>query len=165
MTESNINTQAPILSTRQLSWRITAARQRCENPKAEMYRWYGARGIRACTAFTVPTVIRLIGFPPRTKQLDRKDNNGNYSCGECAECKENGWPLNIQWVTPVANARNASSNINVEHLGKTQCVSAWVEELGLNINTVRYRIRKGMDPLDAITKPVSKLRAPKVVRR
>ncbi|MBR4184537.1 MAG: hypothetical protein IKQ87_02115 [Clostridia bacterium] len=67
-----------------LDRRLTAAKQRCENPKDKGYRNYGARGIR----FGFPSVteagqymIREFGLPTRAMEIDRIDANGDYAPG------------------------------------------------------------------------------------
>lgn len=39
--------------------------------------------------------------------------------------------------------------------GKTQSVTQWCMELGLNPNTVNSRIHMGLNPVDALTKPIN----------
>lgn len=80
-----------------LNRRLTAAKQRCENPEDPNYHRYGARGIR----FDFPSVteaglylIGLYGVPAREMELDRIDNNGNYA------------PGNIRLATRKENAAN-----------------------------------------------------------
>jgi len=67
-----------------LDRRITAQKQRCENPNDRNYPNYGARGIR----FDFPSVtdagiylIETFGLPDRAMEIDRIDNNGNYAPG------------------------------------------------------------------------------------
>lgn len=67
-----------------LDRRLTAAKQRCENPNDSEYHNYGARGIK----FDFPSVIdaglyliQKYGLPNREMELDRIDNNGNYAPG------------------------------------------------------------------------------------
>lgn len=69
---------------RWLDRRITAQKQRCENPNDRNYPNYGARGIR----FDFPSVtaaglylIETFGLPDRELEIDRIDNNGNYAPG------------------------------------------------------------------------------------
>ena len=69
------------------SWlykRLTAAQQRCTNPKDAGYHNYGARGIR----FTFPNIIAAgiylieqYGLPDRAMELDRIDNEKDYAPG------------------------------------------------------------------------------------
>ena len=69
---------------RWLDRRLTAAKQRCENPNDQGYKNYGARGIK----FDFPSVteaglylIQEYGLPDRNMELDRIDDNGNYAPG------------------------------------------------------------------------------------
>ena len=80
-----------------LGKRLTAAKQRCENPEDPNYHRYGARGVR----FDFPSVtdaglylIGLYGVPAKEMELDRIDNNGNYA------------PGNIRLATRKENAAN-----------------------------------------------------------
>mgnify|MGYP000238270122 CR=1 FL=1 len=36
--------------------------------------------------------------PSSHHQVDRIDNDGDYSCGRCADCINSGRPMNIQWL-------------------------------------------------------------------
>ena len=69
------------------------ARQRCNNPHANAYKSYGKRGIRCEITFK-----QLVEIWKRDKayllihpSLDRRDNDGNYSKGNCQfiEMEEN----------------------------------------------------------------------------
>jgi AP2 domain len=83
--------------------------QRCTNPKAgDYYKYYGGRGIKVCQRWLDSFKAFYDDMAPRPKgmSLDRKDNNGNYSCGKCDECKANGWPMNCRWATKFEQALN-----------------------------------------------------------
>lgn len=93
-----------------LDRRLTAAKQRCENPNDPGYSNYGARGIK----FEFPSVIKAglyliqnFGIPSRVLEIDRIDNNGNYA------------PGNIRFVTRKENCANRRitvlSQYNPEH--------------------------------------------------
>lgn len=87
------------------SW--AAMRQRCSNEKNIGYRYYGGRGISVCEGFTdFSFFIECVGDRPPETSLDRIDNNGNYSCGKCEECKTKNWKLNCRW----ADAKTQRSN-------------------------------------------------------
>ena len=67
-----------------LDRRLTAAKQRCENPRSPGYVNYGGCGIK----FDFPSVtdaglylLETHGFPPRNMEIDRIDTNGNYAPG------------------------------------------------------------------------------------
>jgi hypothetical protein len=47
-----------------------------------------------------------MGPRPEGTSLDRKDNDGNYSCGKCDECKRNGWKANCRWATRLVQLLN-----------------------------------------------------------
>jgi hypothetical protein len=75
-------------------------KQRCLNPNNAGYKNYGGRGIRICKGLlSFEKFIGILGKRPEKYTLDRIDNNGNYSCGNCFECIQYKWILNIRWTT------------------------------------------------------------------
>jgi hypothetical protein len=78
-----------------------AMRQRCENPRNKRYNRYGGRGIKVCERWKDSFKAFYDDMAPRPDglTLDRKDNDGNYSCGKCKECISMGWPANCRWAT------------------------------------------------------------------
>jgi len=72
---------------------------RCHNPAATAYRYYGGRGIEVCpewrdvTAF-IGWIGANLGPRPDGMSLDRIDNDGNYA------------PGNVRWATAVEQAAN-----------------------------------------------------------
>jgi len=71
--------------------------KRCENKNDKDYIRYGARGVKVCDKWreSFAAFYRHMGKKPTLKhQIDRIDNNGNYT------------PKNCRWVLPNINARN-----------------------------------------------------------
>ena len=80
-----------------LDRRLTAAKQRCTNPKDANYKNYGARGIEFKFASVMDAglyILENMGIPARELELDRIDTNGNYE------------PGNLRFVTRKENMAN-----------------------------------------------------------
>ena len=87
------------------SW--THMKDRCFNSRERSFANYGGRGIRVCERLrSFATFYAVLGDRPTGTTLDRPDNNGNYSCGSCDECQENGWLLNCRWATSKEQNQN-----------------------------------------------------------
>lgn len=115
---------------------------RCYNPKNTKTELYLGRGIKVCEFLrsTPVNLLVLIGKRPEGKMsLDRINTNGNYSCGACAECLENTWPLNVRWATIFEQNRNRRCTRWVTINGETKCVDEWVSITGIPRTTFRRR--------------------------
>lgn len=115
-------------------------RQRCENPNDPAYKNYGGRGIKVCDRWgSYANFIADMGLRPPGYELDRRDNDGDYT------------PDNCQWVSKKANRNNKRNNRVVEWCGESMPVTAWAEKLGIHPRTLAWRISIGW-PLERAMK-------------
>jgi hypothetical protein len=134
----------------------SSIKQRCLNPNNAQYFGYGGRGIKMCERWksSFKNFYEDIGDKPSpTRSLDRIDNEGNYSCGKCEECKENGWNANCSWATPWEQAQNRRPNKFITFNNKTLTISEWANEFGVNYNLIWWRLNRKWDVEKAITTP------------
>jgi hypothetical protein len=75
-------------------------RQRCNNPLANGYRYYGGRGIKVCQRWgSYEAFLSDMGKRPDGLTLDREDPEGDYEPGNCR------WAT---WQTQNTNKRKAA---------------------------------------------------------
>lgn len=74
-------------------------KQRCCNTNSKAYKWYGGRGITICDEWKNDYIAfrtwALNNGYNNNLQIDREDNNSNYTSSNC------------RWVTNIANMRNS----------------------------------------------------------
>lgn len=126
----------------------SAMKQRCDNPKSDVYENYGGRGIKYCSRWKdFESFLADMGQrPSKNYTLERKDNNGGYEPGNCV------------WATRKEQARNFRKNVLLEFNGQKKCISEWAEIYGLRHDTIASRLEKGMSVECAIITPVKKPR-------
>jgi hypothetical protein len=119
--------------------------QRCENPKNKWYHRYGGRGIKVCEAWRndFRAFYADMGDKPDGLELDRKDNNGDYSKENC------------QWSTRSEQVRNRITTKYLTFNGETMTLPDWADRLGIKRKVLERRIRDGWSVEDALTKPKS----------
>jgi len=119
-------------------------KQRCLNPNAVGYEFYGGRGIEMhegwvddAEAFIV-YVKETLGERPHKLTLDRIDNDGPYG------------PGNLRWASRTEQARNTRNNHFVEVDGEMLCLVDAARRLGIPPATVGVRIHRGQTPEQAL---------------
>lgn len=115
--------------------------QRCTNLNHPNYQDFGGRGITVCQQLMIPeTFLSTVGQRPSPQHsLDRIDNNGSYTCGQCADCLEHGWIKNWRWATKVEQMRNTRRNVWITISGVTKCAQDWANSSGISRNTLVKR--------------------------
>lgn len=111
-----------------------AMKRRCGNEGDKRFDDYGGRGIKVCArwADSYEAFLEDFGLPPTMKhQIDRIDNDGDYSNENC------------QWVTRKQNARNKRNSkiITAQGVSKTQV--EWSEITGIKRETIAMRLKRG----------------------
>jgi len=125
--------------------------RRCVDPAFIMFERYGAQGVRVAAEWQgAQGFIRFlehVGEAPSDKHtLDRIDGEGDYV------------PGNVRWATPKEQGRNRRDNRLLTAFGRTQCVAAWAEEVGLNDTTILARLKRGLSHEEAISRPLERRR-------
>lgn len=105
---------------------------RCSNKAFKQYNDYGGRGIKVCQRWSgkdgALNFITDMGPRPKGATVERRENDEDYS------------PNNCYWGTRKEQGRNKRNNLRVTYKGRTQCLSAWAEELGCHQSALYYRI-------------------------
>lgn len=119
---------------------------RCYNPKVRSYAHYGARGIAMCSewlsSFGAFQEWAMKNGYTDTLTIDRVDVDGDYS------------PENCRWVTLSEQSLNRRNNHYVTINGQTKPLDEWSKSYGINPKTVRSRLHRGWDIVQAIATPL-----------
>lgn len=120
---------------------------RCYSPGHKKYRYYGGRGIVVCEEWrgdfaTFRDWAVANGYRPGL-EIDRKENDGPYSPGNC------------QFVTHAQQQRNRSDSRPMKAFGETKLLIEWKEDARCVVkpDTVAARLRYGWDLERALTTP------------
>ena len=132
-------------------------RRRCLSEGGHAFDRYGGRGIKVCSRMAefVGFCVTMGDKPSADHSIDREDNDGNYSCGECDDCKANGWPRNVRWATDVEQGNNKRSNRLMRVGDRVQTMAEWAREYGIKLQTVWNRLEIGWSDEKALTTPVT----------
>ena len=123
-------------------------RSRCSNPRHPNWPEYGQRGITVDARWDdFATFLADMGERPPGHTVERKDNDAPYG------------PENCVWATRKAQARNKRNNHHLTFHGKTQCIAAWADEIGMRQGLILYRIRAGWTIERALTQEVRHVRS------
>lgn len=116
--------------------------RRCYNPNFSQYHDYGGRGIKVCKRWHSFLNFKedMLDSFAENLELDRIDNNGDYSKNNC------------RWVTHKVN----SSNIRRARLYKGENACDASIRLGGHISLVSGRLYKGWSLEKAFTTPYNK---------
>jgi hypothetical protein len=117
-------------------------KQRCCDPNCNNFTDYGARGIAVCERWlhSFEDFLSDMGRRPSAEHsLERKDNSGNYE------------PSNCVWATRSEQSRNRRTARILHYQGRSQCLYAWADELGIKPTTVSSRLERGWTDAEALS--------------
>lgn len=125
---------------------------RCQNPKNNSYKTYGAKGIKVCEEWLGEK--GFINFYNWAMQngfkdglsIDRIDNNKGYS------------PDNCRWATTEQQSLNKKTNVFLEYQGQTKTLKEWSNVFDIPYKTLHARINRNWDLEKAFNEPVRKVR-------
>lgn len=106
-------------------------KQRCNNPKNQKYKWYGAKGVTYCEEWESVEVFYkwcLSNGYEEGLTLDRIDSNGNYE------------PKNCRFV-PISEQQSNKTNTHfIEYNGEIHTLTEWSKILQIPRSTLSNRI-------------------------
>lgn len=114
--------------------------QRCTNPANANYHNYGGRGISICvTWLDFVNFLADMGEAPEGRTIERIDNDDGYNKQNC------------RWATWQEQASNKRNSRHITVFGETKTMSEWARHLGVNLQTLSWRINEqGTDPAEAV---------------
>lgn len=119
--------------------------ERCYKSNTTTYKDYGAKGVLVCNFLKESpwSLKAIIGLSKKIRHsLDRHPiHNGNYTCGQCQQCKDNNWKLNIRWATRKDQSNNRGNfNVYLTAFGRRLTRSQWQDISGINESVIAKRI-------------------------
>lgn len=121
---------------------------RCYGPSNTHYEYYGGRGIKMCDEWLDDFMnfyewAMANGYEDHLT-IDRIDVNGNYC------------PENCRWATRKEQLNNTRQNRFLKFNGETHTVKEWADITGINVSTLRRRLKNGWSVELALTTPTLK---------
>lgn len=117
-------------------------KQRCTNPNAKSYKYYGAKGVSVCSEWEDFAGFCEWAFANGYEDhltIDRIDGNGNYE------------PSNCRWATYKEQQNNTSYNRLYSYNGETRNIMQWSEITGIHPNMLYKRLLRGWSIEKALT--------------
>lgn len=116
---------------------------RCENSKNDHYYQYGGRGIKICDRWkTFKNFFDDMGDIPTGMEIDRIDNNGDYS------------PSNCRWITHIENCSNKRTSRTLDYNGESKTIAQWSRSIGIKQGTILKRLKSGWELSRILTEPL-----------
>lgn len=117
-------------------------KQRCSNPNATGYKYYGAKGVAVCEEwqeFQPFCEWAMSNGYADNLTIDRIDSCGNYC------------PTNCRWATNKEQQNNTSYNRLYTYNGETHSIMEWAQIMHISSNMLYKRLFRGWDIKKALT--------------
>lgn len=135
----------------------TGLHTRCNNKNSSSYKLYGAKGISVCKEWD--------SFEQFAEWATKNGYSDDLTI-ERLDSTKDYYPENCIWADYYTQANNRSCCVYYEKDGKSQTLSQWCRELGLNKGTVYSRIHRAGWPFErAISEPTHTEKRNKLARR
>lgn len=107
-------------------------RDRCYNPDADNFEFYGGRGITVCDRWVndYDAFFDDMAERPQGMSIERRDNAGHYT------------PENCFWATHTEQMRNRRNAAMVEFEGHIKSIVEWSEVFGIPWSTVKAVVKR-----------------------
>lgn len=106
-------------------------KNRCLNPNASDFQYYGGRGVTLAPAWTeFDGFVKDMGIRPEGMTLERKDSKLGYTKDNCV------------WASRLVQSRNRDYTLNLEFNGETLKTWEWAEKLNLKLPSFHMRLFK-----------------------
>lgn len=118
---------------------------RCSNPKAHGYSYYGGKGIKVCNEWQDYISFKewaINNGYQKGLSIDRINPNKNYE------------PSNCGWVTKSQQQQShKSSNRYLTYNGETLTIAEWSKKLNIPYRTINNRVNRGNYSIEQILNP------------
>lgn len=103
---------------------------RCNNKRNDSYKYYGGRGIGVCSEwYSFENFLKDMGEPPDGFEIDRIDNDGDYTKENC------------RWVTHTENLQNNRACSKIFFEGEYISITELSRRTGNPYHAIRRRIK------------------------
>lgn len=132
-------------------------KDRCYNKNSDKYKNYGERGVIICEEWLKDYKLfkewaEINGYSDELT-IDRINVNGNYE------------PSNCRWATIKEQQNNRRNNHYIEYKGEIKTLKEWSEITGINYDTLRLRLKRGLSFEKSIQKKVPIVRTEKARKK
>lgn len=109
-------------------------KQRCYNQKKDVYKYYGARGIKICDEWLNDFMSfydwSMNNGYKKGLSIDRIDNDGNYE------------PSNCRWVNSMTQMNNTRQNHYITYENETHTIAEWARILNEDYDSLYKKLKK-----------------------